>query len=131
MNFKKKTKPELVELLEAVRQDLIDGMEERTSWRSLPFIPEDLLFEPLEKYDNEVGTIRIYVREGVSCMRLSNGNWVVKNAEKVQMEFTIKSKFHAFQLFRMMGLDIDPGSSSVTGLDKPIAEIIGEKDEEE
>jgi hypothetical protein len=117
-----KPKDELVMILTAATPDLVDASLERISWLALPFIPEDLGFEEKEIHDPERGTVRIYHKGDYACTRMGDGWNVTLNG--AIMNFKITSKFHAFQLFKMLGMDLKGNESSVTGLDKKLIDII-------
>ena len=118
-------KDELVMILTGATPILFDASREKLSWLSLPFIPEDLGFEEKEIHNPETGTIRVYYKGDYACTRVEKGWNVTFNG--VIMNFDIKSKFHAFQLFKMLGMDLKGDESSVSGLDKKLIDIIDGK----
>ena len=132
MKLEKKKKADLIKMLNAAKPELDLFEMEKLSWIALPFLPEDLLFKEYMQDDKEHGTLRIYTRDGVSCMRIDDHNtWVVKTPD-FKMNFKINSKFHAYQLFTMIGLKIDPFSSSVPDDNRTVQEILKDaKNEEE
>lgn len=115
-------KDELVMLLTAATPLVIENRKEKLSWKSLPFIPQDLGFEEKELQDDEKRTIRVYHKGPYACVRVEKGWNVTYNG--IVMNFEIKSKFHAFQLFKMLGMNLRGDESSVIGLDTKLQDII-------
>ena len=106
-----------------------DAGAERLSWKTLPFIPEDLGFKEhiadgAAKGDPEL-TIRIYYKDGVTCTKDFTGMWVISKKD-MNMSFKIRNKFVAFQIFSAIGMKFSQADSTVPDVEVPITDILKE-----
>jgi hypothetical protein len=135
-DLSKKLKAELLEDLvfymkvsNAAKPIVEDAATEHISWKTLPFIPEDLGFKEYiadgaEKDEPEL-TIRVYHKDGVTCVKNFSGMWIISKGD-MRMGFKIKSKFAAYQIFSGLGLKFSQSDSTVPDVETPISEIIKE-----
>ena len=135
-SLKKKLKGELLDeaifymkIANAAKPLLHDAGAERLSWKTLPFIPEDLGFKEhiadgAAKGDPEL-TIRIYYKDGVTCTKDFTGMWVISKKD-MNMSFKIRNKFVAFQIFSAIGMKFSQADSTVPDVEVPITDILKE-----
>lgn len=130
-DLKKMTKAELFkkveyqnELLEGLRPEIEIADYEKLSWLRLPVILQDLGFKVKEQKGTETSPpIDIYYKQGVACFKNSENLWVVAKGD-YKMAFKMVTKFHAFQLFSMLGVTFSDEDSTAHGLDQPIDEFL-------
>ena len=97
---------------------------EKMNWISLPVILQDLGFKLKElKGTDENPPMDIYYRNGLSCFKNTDNLWVVAKDDYL-MAFNVISKFHAFQLFTMLGIDFKNEDSSGYGLDQSLEQVL-------
>ena len=116
-----------MKIANAAKSDLHENQIEHLSWKTLPFIPEDLGFKEhladgAPKGDPEL-TIRIYHRDNIACTKGFDGRWMI-SMEDFKMAFHIKNKFVAFQIFSALGIKFAPEDSTVPNVTKSITEIL-------
>ena len=130
-DLKQKSKTDLIELIlekekimSAARIELEIADHEQMSWLALPVILQDLGFKLKEMPENgDTPPMDIYFKDGVSCYKNSENLWVVTKGDYL-MAFKLDTKFHAYQLFSMLGVSFKDEDSSAHGFDKPVEEVL-------
>lgn len=119
-------------ILEDLRPIVEIGDHENLSWLGLPPILQDLGFSVKEQSANgDVAPIDIYFRDGVACYKNLEGLWVVTKGD-YKMAFKLDTKFHAYQLFTILGIKFKNEDSTASGVgNEKISDILKNIEDEE
>ena len=101
---KNETKANADRIIEGLKNQNKVFEETKGSWTTLPFIPQDLGFEEIEKKMEQGPIMRVYHRDGVALTKTSDNLWTVM-FESMMMKFKIHSKFEAYHILQAIGID--------------------------
>lgn len=112
-------------ILEEARLEMEIADFEKMNWIGLPVVLQDLGFKHYMKPETEeLPPINIYYKGNVACFKNSDNLWEIVRGNDEKIVLNLPTKFHAYQIFTMMGMTFEVEDSTAHFEDMDIQDFL-------